>query len=158
MFLRWQGDNFIDGPQRAGANILLSILFRPAITLLAFCSTLTIWPMVINFFNATWSVGFVAQQGGHVVGLTGWIVGLGWGGLISYHLGLRVMGLTARTFDSIAGVWGGQPAGGGEHEQSHTVLGVATQQRAGVGRAMEAIKPNAPKKPDDKKPKDETEK
>lgn len=150
MFMKWQGDGLIDGPQRAGAHNMIGILFRPAVTILAFIATLQVFPLAVNWFNSTWATAFVGQQGGHITGLTGWIVGLGWGGIISYHLGLRVLGFTARAFDSMAGVWGGQAEGGGEHEQSHNVLGVINQQRGGVKEAIAPPrggpgKPNAPK-------------
>jgi len=75
-FIRLDGQAAVSDPQRPGILLLFSLLMYPALGMLGFGLSFVLATMFVNFLHTYGPAIFIANQGGHLVGLWGAIFGL----------------------------------------------------------------------------------
>ncbi len=75
--LRWlkmdSGDDFAGDSVRLGLLFTVNIFLRPALAILALFGAYGFFDVVLGALDSLWPTAFLAQSGGHVVGLLGYL-------------------------------------------------------------------------------------
>ncbi|WP_188825476.1 DotA/TraY family protein [Brucella endophytica] len=75
--LRWlkmdSGDDFAGDSVRLGILFTVNIFFRPALAILALFGAYGFFEVLLGTLDSLWPTAFLAQTGGHVVGLLGFL-------------------------------------------------------------------------------------
>ena len=76
--LRWLkmdgNDDFAGDSVKLGLLFLVNIFLRPALAMLAVFAAYGVFNPVLGMLDRLWATAFLAQSGGHIVGLPGYIV------------------------------------------------------------------------------------
>ncbi len=146
LWCRMDGAEIVDNPQRPGMIILFNLFLRPSLGVLALCGVYYVLPLAVGFLHDTWSRAYLAQQGGHVVGLVGLVGGLCMLAYLSYQVTARLCALPHEIPDRIGRWFGASAEGLGESEgfRGATAAGIggATTAAGSLGRI--ATKRNSP--------------
>jgi len=126
IWLRLDGQDLVDGPQRPGAILLMNVLLRPSLAVLAMASTYVTLPVILGWVDSTYAATFVGSQGGHTTGLVGLLVGLSMLSVAHYQICVRLIQAVHLIPDSIARWFGGQAASYGEAEAAGRASGGLT--------------------------------
>ncbi|MQX78110.1 DotA/TraY family protein [Sinorhizobium medicae] len=115
--LKWMkmegGDDFASEGVRMGLMLTVNIFLRPSLAILAFCGSYPVFDVVLRTMDATWSTAFLAQTGGAVVGLVGFMVMSIIQLYLTWYVSLKLFGQSWALPDRILG-WLGLPGTAGE--------------------------------------------
>ncbi len=147
--LRWLkldgNDDFVGDSVKLGLLFTVNIFLRPALALLAVFAAYGVFNPVLGMLDRLWATAFLAQSGGHVVGLPGYLVlTLGQTYMIWYVV-LKTYGQIWALPDRVL-AWFGQAGTAGE---SGLVSGAFLGMLALAGRgSLPRIVPQGPNKPE----------
>ena len=69
MWVRFDGNEFVDAPQQYGINVAFNLLLRPPLAVLGFCMSFVLLPISISFVDWVFCYSMYSIQGGHVGGI-----------------------------------------------------------------------------------------
>lgn len=76
--MRWlkldNNDDFVGDSVKLGLLFVVNIFLRPALAMLAVFAAYGVFNPVLGMLDRLWATAFLAQSGGHVVGLPGYII------------------------------------------------------------------------------------
>lgn len=75
-FIRADGKEFIDGPQRPGAALLFNIFMQPSLGIIGLITAYYLLPMLLALLTTSFAAAYVGQQGGHAIGVFGMLGGI----------------------------------------------------------------------------------
>jgi conjugal transfer/type IV secretion protein DotA/TraY len=144
VFIRMDGQDFVDQGQKPGAGLLFNLFLRPAIGMLAFVGGLLLLPKLMNSLSILWDDSFSSQTSPDMLWIIQWIVGLVLYTWMQWHLALRLFGLIPTIADRV-GSWMGLN-GHGYNDGQETTAAIGAAVAAGqVGRTLQR-RPNMQKK------------
>lgn len=134
VFIRMDGQEFIDRNQSAGAGLLFNLFLRPALGMLAFIGGLILLPLILRDLEVIWSQAFNAQTASTsaistMFGLAANIIIFWW---MQWTLTLRIFGLIPQIADHISGWMGFNNSSYNDSNETHT----ATSALIASGMAM----------------------
>ena len=132
LFVRMDGDELVDNPQRQGVLILFNLLLRPTLGVLALALAMTLLPIFLNAVNKLIVPGFFAAQGTSTVALIGCLASMGIIAYVHWQLMTRTLALITDLPDRVTR-WFGLP--GENLGEGH---GVSTAAAAFGGAALGA--------------------
>lgn len=144
VFVRMDGEDFVDRAQAQGASLLFNLLLRPVISMLAFLGSLILLPKLMNSLTVVWDQSFQAQTTMDYFGFIQWTVGVVVYTWMQWHLTLRMFGLIPTIADRV-GSWMGMNAHG-YNDGSETSQVVGGMMAAGT--AVHQFSPRVDKKRD----------
>lgn len=152
LFVRMDGNDLVDQPQRQGVLILFNLLLRPTLGILALILAMTALPLILNVVNRLMMPAFFAAQGSSFVFLIGSVASLVIAAYIHYQIITRTLALIVELPDRIAR-WFGLPGEGlGETEGVRTAVAAFTGGALGAGsHATKAVKAMPTRDPSKKK-------
>ncbi|NTF17350.1 DotA/TraY family protein [Agrobacterium rubi] len=106
VFIRMDGEDFVDRAQAQGASLLFNLFLRPAISMLAFLGGLLLLPTLMDSLTILWDDSFSSQTTPDYFGLVQWVVGVVLYTWMQWHLTLRLFGLIPTIADRV-GSWMG---------------------------------------------------
>jgi len=106
VFIRMDGEDFVDRAQAQGASLLFNLFLRPAISMLAFLGGLMLLPKLMDSLTILWDDSFSRQTTPDYFGLVQWVVGVVLYTWMQWHLSLRLFGLIPTIADRV-GSWMG---------------------------------------------------
>lgn len=98
---------------RMGLLLTVNIALRPVLAVLALCVAYPVFDATLGTLDKLWATAFLAQTGGHVVGLVGILVMTGMHMYLTWHACIKGFGQIWSLPDRVL-VWTGQPGAGGE--------------------------------------------
>lgn len=141
MWVRLDGADLADNPQKQGVLQLFNAFLRPSLGVLALIGSYYIIPPTISFLRTHFGIVFLSQQGGHVVGVVGIVVGILLLTYLSYKATVRILELVAGMADRIGRWYGVPPERLGEGEATTQVIAASMQ----AGQRLEHAGPRLPK-------------
>lgn len=141
MWVRLDGAELADNPQKQGILQLFNAFLRPSLGVLALIGSYYIIPPTISFLRTHFGTAFLGNQGGHVVGVVGIVVGILLLTYLSYKATVRILELVAGMADRIGRWYGVPPEKLGEGEATTQVLAASMQ----AGQRLEHAGPRLPK-------------
>src|SRR3546814_8777921 len=108
LFVRMDGEDFSDHPQRQGILILFNLLLRPTLGILALGLAMTLLPIFLNAVNRLIVPAFFAAQGTSTVGLIGLLASIGIMAYVHWQLMTRTIALITDLPDRVTR-WFGMP-------------------------------------------------
>lgn len=134
--LRWLkmdgSDDFAGDSVKVGLLFIVNIFLRPALAMLAIFAAYGVFNPILGMLDRMWATAFLAQSGGHVVGLPGYI-------LLTFGQTYMIWYVVLRTYGQIWALpdrvlaWSGQSTSYGE---SGLVSGAFGGMMAVAGRGM----------------------
>lgn len=109
LWCRFDGAELVDGPQRAGISLLFALFLRPVIGILSLAATYFTIPMVVSTMRKEFGVTYLGNQGGHVIGVVGTVVGLGLLTYLTFKLTMFLLEQVAKSGDRIGRWFGAHP-------------------------------------------------
>ncbi|MGE4340036.1 MAG: DotA/TraY family protein [Pigmentiphaga sp.] len=134
MWIRMDGAELVDGPQKAMVSLLFALFLRPVIGILSLCATYYTLPHVVGTMRREFGVSFLGNQGGHVVGVFGLIVGLLLLAYLTFKLTVTLLEMVSKSGDRIARWFGAPPDHMGEGGGT-AVIGTISQSTRSLGHA-----------------------
>lgn len=135
VFIRMDGDDFVDRHQAQGASLLFNLFLRPAIGMLAFIGGLMLLPKLMNSLSVLWADSFDAQTSPDWTGVISWAVGLVLFTWMQWHLTLRLFGLIPTIADRVGSWMGFNSHGYNDGQETSAAVGAAVAAGA-VGRTL----------------------
>lgn len=122
MWCRWDGSEFLDGPQRTGAVLVYNLVLRPSLAVLSLEAAYYVLPITVGWFRHSWGTAYLGQQGGYLTSIVTMLVGMAMLTYMSFKLSTFILQQIAQIPDRVAG-WFGLPASAyqGREEGSNTV-------------------------------------
>lgn len=115
--LKWMkmegGDDFASEGVRMGMMLTVNIFLRPSLAILAYCGSYPVFDIVLRTMDAMWATAFLAQTGGAVVGLVGFLAMSIIQLYLTWYVSLKLFGQSWALPDRILG-WLGLPGTAGE--------------------------------------------
>lgn len=134
--LRWLkmdgNDDFAGDSVKLGLLFLVNIFLRPALAMLAVFAAYGVFNPVLGMLDRLWATAFLAQSGGHIVGLPGYIVMTFGQTYMIWYVVLKTYGQIWALPDRVL-AWSGQSTSYGE---SGLVSGAFGGMMAVAGRGM----------------------
>lgn len=134
--LRWlkmdSSDDFAGDSVKIGLLFIVNIFLRPALAMLAIFAAYGVFNPILGMLDRMWATAFLAQSGGHVVGLPGYI-------LLTFGQTYMIWYVVLRTYGQIWALpdrvlaWFGQ---GTSYGESGLVSGAFGGMMAVAGRGM----------------------
>lgn len=106
---------------RMGLLILVNIGLRPVLAVLALCFAYPVFNVTLGTIDKLWATAFLAQTGGHVVGI-GFMAMTGMHMYLSWHACMKGFGQIWSLPDRVL-AWTGQPGAGGEASLTSGAIG-----------------------------------
>lgn len=125
VFIRMDGEDFIDRHQSQGASLLFNLFLRPAIGMLAFIGGLMLLPKLMNSLSVLWNDSFVAQTSPTFLNIISWIVELVMFTWMQWHLTLRLFGLIPTIADRVGSWMGFNSHGYNDGQETSAAVGAA---------------------------------
>ncbi|OLP58123.1 hypothetical protein BJF93_05685 [Xaviernesmea oryzae] len=124
--LKWMkmegGDDFASEGVRMGLMLTVNVFLRPSLAILAYCGSYPVFDIVLRTMDAMWATAFLAQTGGAVVGLIGFlfmsIIQL----YLTWYVSLKLFGQSWALPDRVLG-WLGLPGTAGESSIASGAIG-----------------------------------
>lgn len=146
--LKWcrmdTGDDFAGESVRMGLLLTINLALRPVLTVLALCAAYPIFDATLGTLDKLWPSAFLAQTGGHVVGLIGFLVLTAMQAYLVWYVTVRGFGQIWSLPDRVLS-WMGRSGNGGE---ASLTSGAAGGMLALVGRGnlpkMGVLAPRGP--------------
>lgn len=135
VFIRMDGEDFVDRAQAQGASLLFNLFLRPAIGMLAFIGGLILLPVLMDSLTILWEDGFSAQTSHDLLWFIQWIVGVVLYTWMQWHLSLRLFGLIPTIADRVGSWMGMQSHGYNDGQETSAVVGAAVA-AGSVGRTL----------------------
>jgi conjugal transfer/type IV secretion protein DotA/TraY len=143
VFIRMDGQDFVDQGQKPGVGLLFNLFLRPAIGMLAFVGGLLLLPKLMNSLSILWDDSFNSQTSPDMLWIIQWIVGLVLYTWMQWHLALRLFGLIPTIADRVGSWMGLNTHGYNDGQETTAAIGAAVA--AGqVGRTLQR-RPKGPK-------------
>ena len=130
LWVRMDGDELVDNPQRAGFLVLFNLFLRPTMGILGLIAGMTMMSIVLWLFNKLVVVGIFASQAAASMALLGSLATIAGTFYIHWQIITRMLALTTDIPDWVTR-WIGVP-GGGANDSHHAGAAVG----AAVGAAM----------------------
>jgi conjugal transfer/type IV secretion protein DotA/TraY len=115
--VRWMkmegGEDFATEGTRMGMLLTVNIFLRPALAILAYCGSYPVFDVVLRTMDSMWATTFLAQTGGAVVGLIGFLTMSIIQLFLTWYISLKLFGQSWALPDRILG-WLGLPGTAGE--------------------------------------------
>lgn len=124
LFVRLDGEEFVDTAQRAGVALLFALMLNPIIVILSLCGAYYVLPWVVGTMRAGFAVAYLGQQGGHFVGPFGILIGYILLAALTVKLALTVLAMIAKAPDRISRIFGA-PGGVDGAGDGNNIIGVA---------------------------------
>lgn len=107
------GDDFAAEGVRMGALLTVNVFLRPSLAILAYCGSYPVFNVVLRTMDSMWATAFLAQTGGAVVGLIGFLVMSVIQLYLTWYVSLKLFGQSWALPDRVLG-WLGLPGTAGE--------------------------------------------
>ncbi|MBB6179833.1 DotA/TraY family protein [Pseudorhizobium flavum] len=124
--LRWirmeGGEDFVSDGVRLGIMMTVNIFMRPSLAILAFCGSYPVFDVVLRTMDRMWATGFLAQTGGVIVGLVGFLVMSIIQLYLTWYVSLKLFGQSWALPDRIL-AWLGLPGTAGESGMASGAVG-----------------------------------
>ncbi|MGR9423626.1 DotA/TraY family protein [Rhizobium leguminosarum] len=115
--LKWMrldsGEDFAGESVRMGLMMTVNIFLRPSLAILAYCGSYPVFNVVLRTMDGMWATAFLAQTGGAVVGLVGFLVMSVIQLYLTWYVSLKLFGQSWALPDRVLG-WLGLPGTAGE--------------------------------------------
>lgn len=115
--LKWMkmegGEDFASEGTRMGMLLTVNIFLRPSLAILAYCGSYPVFDVVLRTMDSMWATTFLAQTGGAVVGLIGFLTMSIIQLFLTWYISLKLFGQSWALPDRILG-WLGLPGTAGE--------------------------------------------
>jgi conjugal transfer/type IV secretion protein DotA/TraY len=141
LWVRFDGAELVDNPQKMGVIYLFNLLLRPVLGVLGLIGAYYVLPLALTYLRKHFGTAFLAQQGGHVVGIVGVTVGLLLLAFLTHKASVRILELVANMADRIGRWFGSPPERMGDAEATTQVVGASIQ----AGQRLEHAGPRLPK-------------
>lgn len=141
VFIRMDGEDFVDRVQAQGASLLFNLFLRPAIGMLAFIGGLLLLPTLMDSLTILWDDGFNSQTTPDLIHFVQWIVGIVMYTWMQWHLTLRLFGLIPTIADRVGSWMGFNSHGYNEGAETTQVVGALVA----AGSAGKMMAPPMPK-------------
>jgi conjugal transfer/type IV secretion protein DotA/TraY len=136
VFIRMDGQEFIDRSQAPGATLLFNLFLRPAIGMLAFVGGLMLLPKLMNSLSILWDDSFNSQTSPDILWIVQWIVGIVMYTWMQWHLTLRLFGLIPTIADRVGSWMGFQSHGYNDGQETTAAIGAAVA-AGGAGKMVQ---------------------
>lgn len=107
------GEDFASEGTRMGMLLTVNIFLRPSLAILAYCGSYPVFDVVLRTMDSMWATTFLAQTGGAVVGLIGFLTMSIIQLFLTWYISLKLFGQSWALPDRILG-WLGLPGTAGE--------------------------------------------
>jgi conjugal transfer/type IV secretion protein DotA/TraY len=107
------GEDFASEGTRMGMLLTVNIFLRPSLAILAYCGSYPVFDVVLRTMDSMWATTFLAQTGGAVVGLIGFLTMSIIQLFLTWYISLKLFGQSWALPDRILG-WLGLPGTTGE--------------------------------------------
>lgn len=116
------GEDFTSEGVRMGLMLTVNVFLRPSLAILAYCGSYPVFDIVLRTMDSMWATAFLAQTGGAVVGLIGFlfmsIIQL----YLTWYVSLKLFGQSWALPDRVLG-WLGLPGTAGESSIASGAIG-----------------------------------
>lgn len=123
VFIRMDGEDFVDRTQAQGASLLFNLFLRPVIGMLAFIGGLLLLPTLMDSLTILWDDGFNSQTTPDLIHVVQWVVGIVMYTWMQWHLTLRLFGLIPTIADRVGSWMGFNSHGYNEGQETTQVVG-----------------------------------
>jgi conjugal transfer/type IV secretion protein DotA/TraY len=124
--LKWMrmegGEDFTSDGVRIGLMMMVNIFLRPSLAILALCGSYPIFDVVLRMMDGMWVTAFLAQTGGTIVGLVGFLVMSVIQLYLTWYISLKLFGQSWALPDRVLG-WLGLPGTAGESSLASGAVG-----------------------------------
>lgn len=124
--LKWMkmegGDDFASEGIRMGLMLTVNIFLRPSLAILAYCGSYPVFNVVLRTMDSMWATAFLAQTGGAVVGLIGFLFMSVIQLYLVWYIDLKLFGQSWALPDRVLG-WLGLPGTAGESSIASGAIG-----------------------------------
>lgn len=135
IFIRMDGQEFIDRSQAPGATLLFNLFLRPVIGMLAFVGGLMLLPKLMNSLSILWDDSFNAQTSPDLIWIVQWVVGIVMYTWMQWHLTLRLFGLIPTIADRVGSWMGFNSHGYNDGQETTAAIGAAVA-AGGAGKML----------------------
>lgn len=148
-FIRMDGDELVAQGSSLGLKMLFSITLRPALAVLSLCGGYQFTEIAFRTLHELFGIGFWAQQGGHIAGISGIMTALLTQTWLEWQIATRGLGMIYALPDRVANWYGQQTQGHGDsdHTAAVTAGAMAAAQRGTPGaipaKVLSKAKPTA---------------
>lgn len=116
------GDDFAAEGVRMGLMLTVNVFLRPSLAILAYCGSYPVFNVVLRTMDSMWATAFLAQTGGAVVGLVGFLVMSIIQLYLTWYVSLKLFGQSWALPDRVLG-WLGLPGTAGESSIASGAIG-----------------------------------
>ncbi len=124
--MRWtkmdNGHDFAGDSVKMGLLLIVNIALRPSLAVLALCAAYPVFNATLGTLDTLWPTAFLAQSGGHVVGLVGFLVMTAIQAYLVWYSTIKGFGLIWSLPDKVL-AWVGQAGTGGEASMASGAFG-----------------------------------
>lgn len=124
--LKWMkmegGEDFASEGVRMGLMLTVNVFLRPSLAILAYCGSYPVFDVVLRTMDAMWATAFLAQTGGAVVGLIGFLFMSVIQLYLTWYVDLKLFGQSWALPDRVLG-WLGLPGTAGESSIASGAIG-----------------------------------
>lgn len=144
MHIRMDGQEFMDGPQKAGYMIVFNLLFRIPLTLFGLFFSILVFEAMVWLLWATLVPAMVGGTADSTFGFLGLVTYFIMITVINYQIATRSFHMITQVPDRVARWFGAQADGGDEHNSIRAVGALIQQStnqglQAGSGAAKSAV-------------------
>ncbi|MDP9590493.1 UNVERIFIED_ORG: conjugal transfer/type IV secretion protein DotA/TraY [Shinella zoogloeoides] len=116
------GEDFASEGVRMGLMLTVNVFLRPSLAILAYCGSYPVFDIVLRTMDAMWATATLAQTGGAVVGLIGFLFMSVIQLYLTWYVGLKLFGQSWALPDRVLG-WLGLPGTAGESSIASGAIG-----------------------------------
>jgi conjugal transfer/type IV secretion protein DotA/TraY len=124
--LKWtkmdNGEDFAGESVRMGLLLTVNLALRPVLAVLALAAAYPVFDKTLGTLDKLWPTAFLAQTGGHVVGLVGFLVLTGMQAYLVWYVTMKGFGQIWSLPDRVL-TWLGQSGSGGEASMTSGAVG-----------------------------------
>ncbi|MDP9837708.1 conjugal transfer/type IV secretion protein DotA/TraY [Neorhizobium huautlense] len=124
--LKWMrmegGEDFAGEGVRMGLMLTVNVFLRPSLAILAYCGSYPVFDIVLRTMDSMWATAFLAQTGGAVVGLIGFLIMSIIQLYLTWYVDLKLFGQSWALPDRVLG-WLGLPGTAGESSIASGAIG-----------------------------------
>ncbi|WP_158933121.1 DotA/TraY family protein [Acidisphaera sp. S103] len=120
--LRYDGQELIDGPQKAIYTIIFHAVTRPPLLLFGLILSNILFAVMAGYLNQTFALAMLSSQGNDIIGIVGIMTMLAILLYMHYQLAVRCMSLVHQIPSMAAHIMGAPDLERGEHGETHNVF------------------------------------
>lgn len=138
--VRMDGQEFVDGAQRAGYMLAFNAFLRPTLSVFGLILGMAAFSAMSAFVDSAFPYAFQGAMANHFVFIIGWLVGLGMMTWLQWHFALRSFSMCHMLPDRVAAWMGASGANLGEEGEFSAAKGafMSGAQAYGVGAVQAA--------------------